>query len=416
MVKPFSWFAANLPRPIWILALGRLLSQIGTGFTMFYAPIFFVNQLGLSATIVGIGLGAGAISGVLGRFLGGAMADDPSLGRRKALLLSAVISAIAAFGLASSINFTTFLLGTLLANLGSGIYWPVTEAVVADVVKSDQRTAAYSVVRFADNVGLGLGVVLGGWLITVFQAYRALFMVDGISFLVFFVVIYLAIPETQPAECRKLHWQGWQQALSDRALLLYVSINTCFTAWIAQIQSTIPLYFSNFIHPGAIPKGFDAQFLSFLFSLFLGISILVQFPLSRQLQRFRHVQVLMLSASLWIVGFACVWGTAALSAQAKWWAMVAMGILAIATTVYLPVASALVADFAPESLRGVYAAINSQCWALGYLIAPPIGGWALDHSPAMAHQLWGGLILSVILVMGLLQGLDRLVIHRTIQD
>ncbi|MGB3639640.1 MAG: hypothetical protein WBA39_19015 [Rivularia sp. (in: cyanobacteria)] len=54
-----------------ILAIGRLLSEVGTGFTLFYAPIFFVNQIGLSATTVGIALGSSSISGVVGRILGG---------------------------------------------------------------------------------------------------------------------------------------------------------------------------------------------------------------------------------------------------------------------------------------------------------------------------------------------------------
>uniref|UniRef100_A0ACD5GQI0 Uncharacterized protein n=1 Tax=Desertifilum tharense IPPAS B-1220 TaxID=1781255 RepID=A0ACD5GQI0_9CYAN len=67
----------NLPNPVWILAAGRLLSQIGNGFTLFYAPIFFVNQVGLSATAVGIGLGSGSISGVFGRFFGGTLTDSP---------------------------------------------------------------------------------------------------------------------------------------------------------------------------------------------------------------------------------------------------------------------------------------------------------------------------------------------------
>jgi MFS family permease len=416
MLNQFKHFPTDLPRQVWILAVGRLLSQIGTGFTLFYAPIFFVNQLGLSTTTVGIGLGVGSIAGMIGRFLGGAMADDPTLGRRKALLISSVISAIAAFALASSVDFTTFLLGTLFGTFGSGIYWPVTEAVVADVVKPAQRSAAYATVRFADNVGLGVGVVLGGWLISAFQAYRSLFLVDSVSFLVFFVVIYVAIPETQPSGCHRSHWQGWKQALRDRSLLLYLGINTFFTAWIAQLQSTIPLYFSNFIYLDAITKGFDAQFLSFLFSLFLGISIVVQFPLARHLQRFRHVQVLKVSAGLWMLGFALVWTTGTMSEQSMIWAILAMGTLAIATTVYLPVASALVADFAPESLRGVYAAINSQCWALGYLIAPPLGGWALDQSQAMAHQFWWFLIGTVVVVLGLLQGLDRMVLDRPLDD
>ncbi len=65
---------------IWILAIGRLLSEVGTGFTLFYAPIFFVNQIGLSATTVGIALGSNSISGVVGRILGGSLADSPFWG------------------------------------------------------------------------------------------------------------------------------------------------------------------------------------------------------------------------------------------------------------------------------------------------------------------------------------------------
>jgi len=58
----------QLDYQVWILAAGRLLSQIGTGFTLFYAPIFFVNQVGLSATAVGIGLGSASVSGIMGEF------------------------------------------------------------------------------------------------------------------------------------------------------------------------------------------------------------------------------------------------------------------------------------------------------------------------------------------------------------
>ena len=39
-----SWLKGWLPdfdRRVWILAGGRLLSQVGIGFTLFYAPIFW---------------------------------------------------------------------------------------------------------------------------------------------------------------------------------------------------------------------------------------------------------------------------------------------------------------------------------------------------------------------------------------
>jgi MFS family permease len=85
----------NFDFKVWILATGRFLSEIGTGFTLFYAPIFFVNQVGLSSTLVGMALGSGSVSGVAGRFLGGQLSDSPNWGRRKTLLASAAISVLA---------------------------------------------------------------------------------------------------------------------------------------------------------------------------------------------------------------------------------------------------------------------------------------------------------------------------------
>lgn len=64
---------------IWILAIGRFLLEFGTGFTLFYAPIFFVNKVGLSATSVGIALGSASLSGILGRILSGSFSDSPIL-------------------------------------------------------------------------------------------------------------------------------------------------------------------------------------------------------------------------------------------------------------------------------------------------------------------------------------------------
>ena len=166
-------------RRIWILIAGRLLSQMGSGFVLFYAPIFFVKQVGLSAAVVGFGIGSESISGVVGRILGGSMADSPQWGRRKTLLLSAAISALASLVLAFSNNFPTFLMGSLLMGLGVGLYWPATEAVVADLASLEHRNEAFALNRLADSLGLSLGVVFGGALIAMTGSYRALFVIDS---------------------------------------------------------------------------------------------------------------------------------------------------------------------------------------------------------------------------------------------
>lgn len=405
----------SLHRSVWILAAGRLLSQIGTGFTLFYMPIFFVNEVGLTATLVGIGLGSGQVAGILGRFLGGTFADSPSWGRRRTLLLSAAISALADVFLTLTYNFPMLLVGNLVMGLGVGLYWPATEAAVADLTTPQQRNEAFAITRLADSIGLNVGVILGGVLISTTGNYRALFMIDGVSFLVFFAVIYFAIAETYSFKTqrdRPSMREGWTVALRDRCLLVYLPVNALFTIFVAQTQSTLPLYFRNHIPAAGTGSGFSPEIISRLFAWHIIAATLLQLPIVRLLNRFTRARVLMFSLLLWASGFICVWMTGVTSELPIAWATVALTVLALALVSFTPSASALIAELAPESLRGVYLSIGSQCWAFGYLVGPPLGGWALDQTRAIANGFWLTAAASTAFGVLMLRYLDRLMVTR----
>lgn len=395
---------------VWILAAGRLLSGIGSGFTLFYAPIFFVNQVGLSSTLVGIALGSGSVSGVAGRFWGGQWTDSPRWGRRKTLLAAAVISMVADVVLALTTDFPTLILGNLLMGLGIGIYWPATEAAIIDLTTSQQRNEAFAVTRLADSLGLSLGVVLGGALISNSGNYRALFVIDGISFAIFFAVIYFAIAETykflpQPSESANLN--GWTLALRDRALMVFVVVNVLFTIYMSQLQSTMPLYLKNFVPLAETGIGFSEKIISGLFTWHIVWAAICQLPAALLLNRFSRITGLSVSLMLWGIAFILVWITGNMPENTLMWAILTLGIMSLGMVTYTPIASGLVADLAPESLRGIYSAINSQCWAIGYFIGPPLGGWALDH-PQFINYFWLLCAVSVLLGIGILQYLKRL--------
>lgn len=125
-----------------------------------------------------------------------------------------------------------------------------------------------------------------------------------------------------------------------------------------------------------------------------------QLPIARWLNRFSRIQALSFSLLFWGIGFVLIWLTGVTATIPLIWAVAALGVLAIAMVSYTPSASALVADLAPESLRGIYLSINSQCWAIGYLIGPPIGGWALDRSAEIAHGFW--LVAAISIGIGIL--------------
>ncbi len=407
MQKQLRRWLPHLDRRVWILATGRLLSQVGIGFVLFYAPIFFVNEVGLSATQVGLGVGSEALSGLMGRFLGGSMTDSAFWGRRKTLLLSALISALADVIFLISNNFLVFVLGNLLMGLGVGFYWPSTEAVVADITPADDRNESYAVVRLADNIGLGIGVILGGVLISTTQRYRLLFAVDGISFLAFFGLIYGAIAETRPDQDRdRAFLQGWNVTLQDSLLLIYVTVNILFTGYIAQIQSTLPVYVNKFV-PTSTGSGLPESALSILFTGHVILTALVQLPMARWLKPLSQPRALMVAAGFWGLGFTLVWATGAgMVGRTSVGIGLALTVMALAITAYTPVAAAFVVMLAPEALRGVYLSVNSMCWALGYFIGPPIGGWALDQGRPITDGFWLIAAVSVIPMLAVLAYLD----------
>jgi MFS family permease len=409
--RAFFWAAwRELAAPLRILALGRLLSSIGSGFTLFYLPIVFVNQVGLSATDVGLGLGFGSLAGVGGRILGGSLTDSRRWGRRPTLLLAVGICTLSAFGLAVAHNFPVFVVSNAWMGFGVGLYWPASEAMVADLASLEQRQTAFALTRLADNLGLGLGIILGGALMSqLSQAYWALFVGDGISFAVFFGLVYLALGETQPpadAPVRKW-WASWRQALRDRKLRQYVFVNVLLTLYISQIHSTLPLYFTNFANVTENGKGFAPLVLSGLLTWHLWVAIALQLPIAKALRSYGHIRGLMVSTLFWGLGFLLVAVTGVAKVWPLVWAALSLAVLAIATVAYTPSASALVVDLAPTELRGVYLSINSLCWAVGYAIGPPLGGWALDQPRPIADYFWLGLAFTIGLALAILSGLQR---------
>jgi MFS family permease len=389
---------------VWLLAIGRLLSQLGSGLTLFYAPIFFVSHLHLSSTAVGLAIGCQSIFGVAGRLISGAMVDR--VGRKPLLIAAMVASAIASVLFALAQDFWSLVLGNLCFGLGIGLYWPANESLVADLATtSDERRNAYAITRLADNLGLGLGIIGGGLMLQLAFDYRWLFWLDGLSFFLFGWVILLGIRETKPLEIGVLSpGQGYLKALGDRRFQLYLLINIIFTTYVAQLETALPLYITRF-------TGGTTGTVTVLFTINLIAMAAVQIPVIRWLKTDRHAQALAKAAIIWGMSFVCVALATIQPGHSLGWLLIAMLGIAVALAAYNPTASALTADIAPNQLMGVYTSLNSLCWAVGFAIGPPLGGWALDQDIKVVQGFWAGLAVVSVGIWLLLQMLDRLLLR-----
>ncbi|MEL6354039.1 MAG: MFS transporter [Cyanobacteria bacterium J06627_28] len=403
----------QLRREIWILVAGQLFLFIGQGFTLVYASLFFVNQLGFSPTQVGLALSSSGFSGIFGRFFAGCAIDSRWMGRRRTLLLAALVSAMACFCLAYADTFGLLVAGNVLLGLGLSLYWPTTLAVIADLTIEDNRAEAFALSQLSNNLGLGLGALLAGQYIALAGSYRALFVAKGLVYLVFGLVIWRTIAETREKEIRLRQVAvNWGIALRDRTLITFLLANTFFAIYGAQLSSTLPLYLANFVPAASVEGnalGFSEQLISYLFFFHALVKIIAQLPITRWVKQIDHVAILLFTLVLWAGSAAFFWlaGIVAVGPVLEI-AIAAFFLVALAEILYGPAASALTGDLAPADQRGIYFALESECWAIGFLLGPALGGWALDHPLQVGANLWLVLVASTALPGAILLFLRQL--------
>ena len=404
-----AWWPQLSPQ-VWTLVAGRFLSQIGSGVVLFYIPIYFVNQMGLSAAQVGLGLSSAAIASAVGFFLAGAMTDSPRWGRRRTLILSCIISILADGVFWFAQNLPLLILANVLMGLGDSLYWPASGAAIADDSHGRQREEAYAISGLADALGSGLGIVLGGLLIAIANAYRWLFVVDGVTFFMFLGVLTIMINDTYaPSSQRSAHRRikPWSTALLNPLFLGFAIANILFTTYINLMESTLPLYLTNFVQSSSW-LNLTPENIGVLFSGYVLIVALLQMPAVRALKRYGRVSVLRLSMTLWGIGFLLIWLVGLVTGWQLTLIVLAIAILAIANVTYHPFAVALVTELAPKSSLGIYLSLNAQCWTVGYFLGPLVGGWSLAQNEEIARALWATVSLSTLVGALLLKRLARL--------
>ncbi len=390
-----------MPIQVWIQTIGRGLYQLGSAVLLFYMPIVFVNYGNLSATEVGLAVGGGSVAGFAGNILGGILTDSQLFGRKYTLLGASIFAIIACAIATITVNFPLLLLANIIFGLSTGLYWTSADASVMDVTTPEQRQTAFSWLGVADNLGFGMGTLGGGLLLKVVKPAEYVFAAGGITFGVLLLLFALGAKETRVARESHQTQKSWLTALTDSRLMIYLLVNTLFIMYIALVGGTLPLYFVNF-------GGTTDAVVANLFTWgSVGLGALLQVPVIRAIAALNYLHALMVSMGVWGVGFGIV---AILGNYADMTEVSQLGVFAvfaIATIIYKPTSSAWISELAPANLRGAYTAIAYQCWTIGYVIGPIIGGWAMDQPRNVAQYTWLGIGLSTLLGLLVLQILSR---------
>jgi MFS family permease len=353
----------GLPREYWWLWAGRLVTQIGA-FVLPFLAFYLTDELELSATFVGMVLGAFGAGSIVASLWGGVLSDR--LGRRPVLLGSQLATAanLVALGLTQEPGLV--LAFVALLGLTSNMSRPAYAAMMTDLVEPKDRVRAFSLNYWAINLGFAIAPVLGGVLAE--AGYLTLFLADAATTLVFALLVYVKVPETRPEPTgHALEKPGTiRDVLRDRVFASFVLLQFGFAVVFMQHLSTLPVQMGD--------DGLEAAQFGLIIAINGALIALVTVPLARWLERFARSRVLAVGMAFVGVGFG-------LTAWATTPAQYALTVVlwSIGEVIGAAVAPAIVADLSPAHLRGRYQGVGSFAFSGAALVAPILGGWTYEE-------------------------------------
>lgn len=124
-------------------------------------PLFAYNQLGASATQVGILLSALAVMNMIVLYPTAALSDR--FGRKIAIVPSVLLMALAFVQMSRASSYSGLLTGTVLLGIGSGVGGPAPAAYVADLGPPARMGTAMGLYRAIGDLGFFVGPLAMGW-------------------------------------------------------------------------------------------------------------------------------------------------------------------------------------------------------------------------------------------------------------
>ncbi|MFI5684775.1 MFS transporter [Streptomyces sp. NPDC051636] len=379
---------------------GNALSAFGMGFTVPYLYVYVAQVRGLGAMTAGLVLAVFAVAALIVLpFAGRAIVRRGPLPVLLAALVTAALGALS-LGLAGSA--ATVLLSAAALGAGQAVMQPALATMIVDCSTAETRSRAFATQFFLQNLGLGIGGLIGGHLVdtTRVSSFTLLFAIEAAMFLLLVVVMStVRMPhspriEDAPAGASK---GSWKQLLGNRAMVqLCVLGFVLFFACYGQFESGLSAY-------GVEAAGISTSALGTALAANTAMIVVAQFAVLKFVERRRRSQVIAGVGLIWAVA----WGTAGYAGLGH--GSQAMATAAFVSTYALfglgeamlsPTVAPLVADLAPAGRAGQYNSAFALVKQLALAVGPAVGGplGASLHGPYVVTFLLFSLGISVLAV------------------
>ncbi|CAN5509398.1 MFS transporter [soil metagenome] len=393
--------AGSQPRPVWMLMLAVIVIWIGRGMVIPFTIIYFTQIVGLKGSLVGGGIAAASVIGLLAVTITAGLIDR--FGGKPVLMISICFMGIAYMLLAWAQSVAPYLAFTMIFYIASQSYWPAIDSLTSSIARPQNVIASFSMVRVGNAVGIGLGGLVGGVMVSGggLSEYRAMFTIGGGLFLVGALLIWFLVPAP-----KEVHYEdddpneslGWSRVLRDRTFMYAMVLLFILVLGFTQMNMSVPPFLRG-------EAGAGEGFIGFLFFLNMLVVIALQVPIASRVDRGNAGLLLSVAAVSWAAAFGFMMLTVdALSAAYLVFAMFTLGEL-----LFMPLSAVFAIRLAPRRLRGRYFSLLSMTWGGSAAIATLVAGWVQDaDDPAIIWPIMAGIMVFAAIGALRLRSSERL--------
>ncbi|WP_329055632.1 MFS transporter [Streptomyces violaceus] len=380
--------------------VGNALSAFGLGFTVPYLYVYVAQVRGLGAMTAGLVLAVFAVAAlVVLPFAGRAIVRRGPL---PVLLTALITAAVGALSLGIASSAAAVLVSAALLGAGQAVMQPALATMIVDCSTAETRSRAFATQFFLQNLGLGVGGLIGGHLVDTTSAasFTLLFAIEAAMFLLLVVVmVTVRMPHAPRIEDAPVaSGRGsWKQLLGNRAMVqLCVLGFVLFFACYGQFESGLSAY-------GVEAAGISTSALGTALAANTLVIVIAQFAVLRFVERRRRSRVVAAVGLIWAVAWA-VAGYAGLGHGSQEMATAAFvstyALFGLGEAMLSPTVAPLVADLAPEGMAGQYNSAFALVKQLALAVGPAVGGplGASLHAPYIVAFLLFSLGITVLAV------------------
>ncbi|ABM72344.1 possible multidrug efflux transporter, MFS family [Prochlorococcus marinus str. MIT 9515] len=389
----------KLPFHLRLITKIRFFASFGAGGVIYLTSLIF-NNIGLSATEIGLGFTISAIIGTLTRIITGNFLNK-TYKVHYPFVISSLTSIAAGIFLIISKDAYFYIIGQAFIGAAAGIYWPTAEFVVPYFCQNIDTRKAYALVRSSEALGIFLGVFIGGFM-NGFIYLKSIFINDIFCMITIILLVLrnkasikitLEKSQKKALDLIKLNQERW-----NKNTIIIVSSLVLITTSLALIQVTLPL---DLVKGGIYREAINEQLISFIISFQLILLLIIQWPIGSWISKKGKLFGLKFSLINFAFASLLLFISSYLNISAFYFIFIAIILVGLGTSSFLPTSTDVVFSIAPSNKKGYALALLSQCFAMGYFFGPLISGGILDLF-GYASIIWAAISFVCFLMFAII--------------